>query len=359
MGKKGVSTLKVAATYIGTVVGAGFATGQEILQFFNRFGALGLAGIIVTTIMFMVFGYFIMDLGNKLQAHSYLEIIKYTGGRKLGTITDLIITVFLFGSFTAMIAGTGALFSQQFNLPALVGNILMAVLTAVTVLTGINGVINSISFVVPFLLTAVIGTGIFSIISTPPDIYAAANMGENRLITNWLMSAVLYVSYNIIVSVAVLGPLGSEAQDGKAVRNGAIFGGLGLGLGSVMIYLALSGNISEVADLEVPMIYIAASTYPPVRTAYAAVLVAEVYTTAVGSLYGFASRITDIRKHPLKSRIIVAEVTIAALLASQFGFSNLVKYLYPVVGYGGIALLICLIHTKFKSKKFAKFKNKI
>lgn len=39
--KNNVSTFKVAATYIGTVVGAGFATGQEVLQFFNRFGAMG------------------------------------------------------------------------------------------------------------------------------------------------------------------------------------------------------------------------------------------------------------------------------------------------------------------------------
>jgi uncharacterized membrane protein YkvI len=40
MNKKSVSTLKVAATYIGTVVGAGFATGQELLQFFSKFGSI-------------------------------------------------------------------------------------------------------------------------------------------------------------------------------------------------------------------------------------------------------------------------------------------------------------------------------
>lgn len=50
------------------------------------------------------------------------------------------------------------------NLSSLLVNIVMAVLTAVTALTEINGIINSISFVVPFLLLAVIGTGIFSII---------------------------------------------------------------------------------------------------------------------------------------------------------------------------------------------------
>ena len=62
MKNTGVSTLKVAAAYIGTVVGAGFATGQEILQFFNRFGVMGLVGIVIATIMFVVFGYLIMDL---------------------------------------------------------------------------------------------------------------------------------------------------------------------------------------------------------------------------------------------------------------------------------------------------------
>ena len=62
MKNTGVSTLKVAATYIGTVVGAGFATDQEVLQFFNRFSVMGLVGIVIATIMFVVFGYLIMDL---------------------------------------------------------------------------------------------------------------------------------------------------------------------------------------------------------------------------------------------------------------------------------------------------------
>ncbi len=360
MSKKKVSALKVAATYIGTIVGAGFATGQEILQFFTRFGLMGLAGILVTTIMFILFGYIVMDLGKKLGARSHVEIIRHSSSRIMGTIIDSLITFFLFGSFTAMIAGTGALFTQQFNLPRLIGNILMAVLTAVTVLTGINGVINSISFVVPFLLTAVIGTSLFSISVSPPDFTSSSALfAENRIISNWFLSSVLYVSYNIILSVAVLGPLGSEAKDKKAVKIGAILGGLGLGLGSVMIYLALSGSISEIANLEVPMIYVAGRISYPVQLAYAVVLIAEIYTTAVGSLYGFASRITDIQKFSLNSIIIVAVSTIAALLASQFGFSNLVKYLYPLVGYGGIVLLICFIHTRFNGKISAKFKGKM
>jgi uncharacterized membrane protein YkvI len=344
-----VSGLKVAATYIGTVVGAGFATGQEVLQFFNRFSKMGLVGIIVATIMFIIFGYIIMDLGMKLRSRSHQEIINHSAGSIFGIFLDLLITFFLFGSFTAMIAGAGAMFAQQFNVSSSVGNILMAVITAITVMTGINGVINSISFVVPFLLATVVGTGILSFFNAQPDITTTVvNIDESLLISNWFMAAALYVSYNIIVSVAVLGPLGSEAKDNKSIRKGAIFGGLGLGLGAVMIYLTLSSNIVELSKYEVPMIEVAGRISYTAQIIYAVVLVAEIYTTAVGALYGFISRVIDFQQGSHKSRLVIIIVSIAALLASQFGFSNIVKFLYPAVGYGGIVFLICLLRSSIR-----------
>lgn len=172
MRKEGVSTFKVAAAYIGTIVGAGFATGQEVLQFFNRFGGWGLGGLTVVTVLFIVFGYIIMDLGNALNAQSHLEVIRHCGGNILGTFMDIVITIFLFGSLTAMIAGTGALFEQQLKLSPFAGNLFMASITVITVLTGINGVINSISFVVPFLLAAVVGISTYSVITHPVNLQA-------------------------------------------------------------------------------------------------------------------------------------------------------------------------------------------
>lgn len=353
MKKNGVTTLKVAATYIGTVVGAGFATGQEVLQFFNRFGAIGLVGIFFAVILFIIFGHIIMDLGKRLHSSSHEEIIRYSGGPVIGSLTDIIITFFLFGSFAAMIAGTGAMFTQQFNLPGSVGNILMALMTASTVMTGISGVINSISLVVPFLLASVVGVSVLSFFNSPPDINFVANIGESFLINNWLMAAILYVSYNIIISIAVLGPLGYEAKDKKSIRNGAILGGLGLGFGAIMIYLALSTNLKEYSAFEVPMISLAGRISTTAQMTYAIVLIAEIYTTAVGALYGFVSRITSIEKNSFKGKLVIIITTISAILASQFGFSNIVKYLYPAVGYGGIIILICLLYSKVKLKKYS------
>lgn len=349
MNNKGVSTLKVAATYIGTVVGAGFATGQEVLQFFTNFGIWGLVGLVFAAAMFVFFGYIIMNLGNQLQARSHQEIIFFSGGEIIGAMIDCIIIFFLFGAVTTMIAGTGALFSQQYHLPSLLGNFIMGALTAFTVLKGIKGVINAISYVVPFLIISVVGISIYTVFTSPPDLNLITHsQNQNGLITNWFLSAVLYVSYNTILSVAVLAPLGNNIGNNKTIKAGAVLGGLGLGIGALMIFLALASNYTQIFTLEVPMIYIAGGISPFIQIIYAVILLAEVYTTAVSSLFGFATRITNVEKKSAKTKFIVFGSTFAAILASQFGFANLVSYLYPIEGYAGLTLLLILVYSRVK-----------
>ncbi|MFZ5987869.1 MAG: hypothetical protein ACOYWZ_12190 [Bacillota bacterium] len=342
-----VSTLKVAATYIGTVVGAGFASGQETLQFFAVFGSRGIIGLLIVTILFMLFGYIIMDLGRELGSKSHLEVIRHSGGKFISPLIDFIITFFLFGALTAMIAGAGALVEQQFGINAIWGNLIMGAVTVMTVLTGLRGVINSISTVVPFLITSAIGISIASVILVPPatdNIVVATE--ASGLIRNWLWAAVLYTSYNIVLAISVLGPLGVQARNKNAIRNGAILGGLGLGGAALAIYFAVANNLDTVRNLEVPMIFIASRISYVIQIVYAIVLIAEIYTTAVGSLYGFTARVTDMNGP--KVRYYIIGTTLLAFAASQLGFSTLVKYLYPLVGYGGVVLLVTLLLTRFR-----------
>ncbi len=346
--KKGtVDTLRIAATYIGTVVGAGFASGQEILQFFTVFGPPGYAGLLTATIMFMVFGYIIMELGKKLNARSHLEITRHTGGKYIGSIIDYIITFFLFGALAAMIAGSGSLVEQQFGISSLPGSLLMTAAAVITVLTGISGVINSISVVVPFLLASAVGVSIvtvFIIPYNPGAIQAAAP--QNGLIGSWLWAAVLYVSYNTVLSVSVLGALGSRTAGKKPVLYGAVLGGLGLGLGSLAINMAMMKNLDTIRVFEIPMAAIAGRISSAVQIVYIVVLIAEIYTTATGSLYGFAARVTD--PEGKKSALVIIITAAAAFAASRFGFTNLVRYMYPLVGYAGILLLSVLLYSRIR-----------
>ena len=109
------------------------------------------------------------------------------------------------------------------------------------------------------------------------------------MLRNWLWSAILDISYNIVPSMSILGPLGREAGNRKTIRKGALLGGLGLGIGSAAIFLTLYINADSVKNLEVPMIMIVRRISPVVQILYAIALLAEIYTSAVGDIYGFAA----------------------------------------------------------------------
>ncbi len=351
MDARKISSYKIATTYIGTVVGAGFASGQELLQFFVVFGYKGLIGLIFVTFLFIFFGYKIMSCGRLLNSQSHEVIIQYTCGKFLGSLLDFVIVFFLFGSLTAMIAGTGALMHQLFHISSLWGNLLMTLLTIITVLTGIRGIISSISFIVPFLLIATIGICIASLVIFPSQLVMTTdiNVPASQLMHTWWWSALLYTSYNILLSFAILGPLGAHAKDDRSIRKGALLGGLGLGICAIFIFLTLFQNMSQVTALEIPMFYIAGQLSKTTLIIYFAVLVAAIYSTAVGSLYGFVARMTS--NDPKHQKLMIFALGFFALLASQLGFTTLVKYLYPIIGYSGLVLLISLPFTKSKTKK--------
>ncbi len=346
MKNKKVTALQVAGTYIGTVVGAGFASGQEMLQFFVSFGKSGLLGLAAVSLMFIYFGYIIMDLGLELDASSHLPIVAETGGKVLGRFSDAVITFFLFGALTAMIAGSGALFAQEFHLNPLIGSLFMAVITILTVMSGFDGIIDSISIVVPFLIIAVVGVSIASLLTKHSEPDLTVSLPRPLILRNWLWSAILYASYNTVPSISILAPLGAQAKNRKVIKKGALLGGLGLGIGALAIFSALYVNAAEIKDLEVPMIFVTRRISPVVRILYAVVLLAEIYTTAVGDLYGFTARINSKPEYRLR---VILWSTLAAFLASLAGFSNLVKYMYPAVGYCGIITLICLVYHRYRS----------
>lgn len=338
--KQNVSALRVAGTYIGTVVGAGFASGQEVLQFFVFFGNAGFFGLIVVTVFFILFGYMVMDLGSRIHAESHMDIVHATSGKMLGTFSDLLITIFLFGTLSAMFAGSGALMSQQFGLHPLLGGFLMAGLTILTVLSGFDGIVNAISLVVPFLLVTAIGVGI-ACLSVAPDKIPVKSVAPNiGFLRNWLWSAILYTSYNTVTSFGILGPLGARAKDRKAIVTGAVLGGVGLGLGACALFFALRHHFPASASLEVPMLYIAGKISPFVQILYGIVLLAEIYTTAVSDLYGFSARLSQFGLMDVRFLVIVS--ALCAFLLSLLGFSNLVRYFYPAMGYAGIIMLASL-----------------
>ncbi|MCG8402740.1 MAG: hypothetical protein MJA84_14295 [Firmicutes bacterium] len=344
-----ISGFQIAATFIGVTIGAGFASGQEVLQFFTLFGADSVPALLLATVLFIFFGWLVLRLGARVNAKSHREVIMHTSGKTLGTVVDGVITFFLFGSYSVMLAGAGASLEQQFGLPPQAGVLGMAALSLGTVLFGLSGIVSAMSILVPLIIVGVVGVslGVQNIFPLGLQQIDAFSHPGSAVIPLWPLSAVTYVSYNMLVAVAVLSPLGAAARSEKKFMKGALLGGLGLGLGVLAINLSIMA-IPESFGFPIPMVYIANTLLPVAGVIYTVVLAAAVYTTAVGGLYGFTIRLTQaLGKKNFRTVVLVS--TLVAIIGSQLGFTNLVRFLYTGVGVGGFLMLGGFVYDFFRA----------
>lgn len=99
---------------------------------------MGLAGAVLATFFFAFLGMNLTQLGSRLQTDSHKDVIYHICGKYLGMAVDFIITFFLFGVAVVMLAGSGSIFEEQFGIPSIAGNIIMAVFTILTVCLNIQ-----------------------------------------------------------------------------------------------------------------------------------------------------------------------------------------------------------------------------
>ena len=65
MKKNIVSIFQTAAVFIGTIVGAGLASGQEITQFFSTYGYVSFWGILICGLIYIVVSSIIISISLK------------------------------------------------------------------------------------------------------------------------------------------------------------------------------------------------------------------------------------------------------------------------------------------------------
>lgn len=344
---------KIMTLYLGAVIGAGFASGQEILQFFIVFGAEGIMGVALATLLFSYLGGLVMILAVTTGASNYSDIYIKILGNIPGRVMDILSTAMLPGGLLVMLAGGGAVFSEHLGLPGFAGTALVALVTIMALSGGLQGVVYANAVLVPLKVVAIllicIITLIYSANFSEYEPGGAASYGSR---VNWAWSAILYVSYNMVVPLAVLSSLGRSVPL-RAGLAGGMLGGVMLGALAAVVTVAGLGFYPAITGYEVPLLFIAGHLGNAVKTALGFLIWLAILTTAIAEAHGFASRFA--RPDSKKYRLIGIGTVLLALPASSLKFSDLVAVLYPLFGYAGLVLLFSLLFivpVRFIRRKF-------
>ena len=351
--------LKIASAFIGIIVGAGFASGKEIVQYFTSFGLLGTYAAILSTALFAYLGMTLTRLGSRTQTSSHKDVIYKISGPYLGVLVDAIIVFTLFGVGVVMLAGAGSVLNQQFGFEPYIGNLLMSVLVVGTVMMNVKRVIAIIGSITPFLVLTIILIGIYSIFTMDSSFAELDPIARNldTTLPNWFISAINYVSFNIAVGAAMSLVMGGAEKDEKTAALGGLFGGLGLGLMIIISHLAIFSKVDIVADYDMPMLKLVHDISPVLAIFMSVILFGMVFNTAVSMFYAFVARFT-VMNTKKSDVMIVVTVVIGFVLSFMAGFKNLVALVYPFIGYIGLFLIAALIYAPFRLAKESR-KNKV
>lgn len=346
---------KTVITFAGAVVafliGSGFATGQEVLQYFASYGYWGIAGAILTLVLLVYVCSSFLIVGHRENFEKGSDIYKYYCGNKLGVFFDYFSTFFCFLSFTVMVAGAGATLNQHYELPVYVGGILIAILALLTVLMGLSRIVDIIGKIGPVIVVISILLGLVSIFQNfsnlRPDVVLPAleRLEASKTLmkasTNWGFAAFSYVGFCMLWLAGFLAAMGTKAKSEKEASLGGIYGACAFAIAVIIVALGLLGCIEIVAGSQIPMLHLAKNIHPALATVFAVIIMAGIYTTAVPLLWNVSSRFTKDGSKNFKILTIVL-ACIGAFIGLVLPFDKLVNVVYVINGYVGAILLFIM-----------------
>jgi len=332
--------LEVVWGYLGAVIGAGFASGQEIVQFFAAYGDLGLRGVILAGVMFAFFGSLVLSLGRYWPTGGYQAILAHLFGSRLGSVVDSFLSLFLFLGICTMFSASGAIFYEHLYLPAPAGIFFAYAAVILFLVKGHQGLVSSYNLLVPLKILLLLSVATYAVCSQGslhaglvPELVTVPNQEL------WPLASLLYVAYNFSLAMVILAEY-NEPSYRRTATLGALTGGILLGLVALIMFQALLLNMPEVMHYEVPMLYVAGKIGKGLKLIYLIVLWLGVLTTALANTYGFAKRLASFSGLSYFFCLFLT-ATLAVPLAFQ-SFTRLVGIVYPMFGVLGLAILLAL-----------------
>ncbi len=298
---KSIKNLKLAFTFIGTLIGAGFASGREIALYFADTSPLSpLLGGVFCGLFCFVF----VELGRISQGDILGRFFN-----KISSFTIAIIKISNIIIFCVMLAACEFIIKNLFDING--GTIISAVLVLSLIYFGVEKLKLLNFLAVPLLVGLIV------------YIYIAAKPEVPEFNSFYFYQPIFYAGMNILSGGFLISKLakGINAKDSLKI---SLIVAVVLSALLVIIYL----TIQDAFELTMPLLNRANEL--GLNAAASVALYLSVFTTLAGSLY-------IVVENNLKKALLVGSI---GLVLSFAGFQKLTNWFYPIIGYAGFALTL-------------------
>lgn len=350
-------SLAVAASFVGIVVGAGFASGMEALQYFVAYGTNGFYGVILASVTMLFAATAFMTFGSYFLAREHNEVFYNVTSKPAAFIMDWSAVACMFSVGFVMFAGAGSNLRQSFGWPIWVGAVAMLTLMLIVGQFDVDKVSSVIGWATPLLVVFVLIGSIYSF--TQVDVswsevgsYAQQEVSRADGTPYWWLGALNHTGLNALCGVSMALVMAGDEFDTKSTRLGGILGGVIYAVMLALLVASLLIQVESVNGNDMPLLAVIDNVDPVLGFIMTWVIFLMVFNTCLGMFYALAKRLT--RKKPERFYPVYAIACIVGFGLSFAGFQPLVSSLYPILGYLGLFVMAVMTVTYLRHRSELK-----
>lgn len=340
-----------AFIFKSVLIGGGYTTGRELVQFFLSSGpATGFLGMVIAAAIFSAVLAVVFELARRYRLYDYRTFLRKLLGR--GWIVYEVAFLALLALILSVLgAASGEIVAKQFGVPDFVGTTLQMLCVASIVLYGTRLIERF------FTAWAIVLYGAFLIFF----VWVAGALGSD-ISARWTAShvssgaiadGILYSGYSMAVVPTILYCARHFTRPRDAVISGALAGPIAM-IPAFLFFLAMVSRYPEVNAQHIPIVYMLSQLKAPVFDAvFQLVIFGTLVEAGAALIHGFNERIADMmseghREMPswLRAGIAIALMVISTVLASRVGIVDLIAKGYGYSTYVFLALIAVPVLTR-------------
>jgi len=321
------------------VIGGGYGTGREIVEFFLLQGPVGgYLGILIATVTWSVVLAICFELARIGRHYDYRTFVggllgKGWIGFEAVYIVSMVITVSVVGS------ATGELLLEVFGLSRIFGIGLMTILVGILAFKG-SSLIEKVFSVWSLTLYSFYLILILLVFWQFGD-QVVRNISIVVPESRWVLGGIKYAAYNLGALPAMLFSLRYLEIRKEAFLSGLLAGPIGI-IPGALVFTAMLSHYPEITDSAMPInILLGGIGFPVFQLIFQIILLGTFIETGTGMIHGFNERVAGVYKEKgrempryLRLCLAVGFLIVSVFLAGSFGLINLIAKGYGMITWG-------------------------
>jgi uncharacterized membrane protein YkvI len=351
-----LTVAKLAGAYVAFLIGSGFATGQEIVQFYAAYGLRGLLGCLIFLAGSIYLALSFCFAGHRHGLRNSDEVFRHYTGPVLGPVFGWYTVAVSYSICIVMLSGAGALLHEHLGIPIAAGAAVMAVAVYATLYFGLRELVDVIGPIGPLLAVLVVVIAATALFADPGRVLTGSAMADSlptlRAAPNWWLSALTYLSLIQAPMAAFLPPLGAATASRRNLAWAGVLGPLLFTVALAICALALLAWLPEFNGKLIPMLALAQSATPRLAGIYPWLVLAGIFTTAAPLLWISAVRLAP--DGSPRYRVIAALLgAIGYVAAVALPFDRLLNLIFPTIGWSGSVLVVLIIVKQIRTRSMS------